>query len=80
MVKRSQLKLKDVIDVNRGKRVGYIEDVDIDLNTGKIKAFIIPSTKNIFLRLFSQTEDIEIQWEDIDKIGEDVILVNLKNV
>ncbi|MFW5976377.1 MAG: YlmC/YmxH family sporulation protein [Bacillota bacterium] len=80
MVKRSKLKLKDVIDVNKGKKLGYIEDVDIDLNTGKIKAVIIPSNENVFLRLFSKKEDIQINWDEIDKIGEDVILVNMNDV
>jgi crossover junction endodeoxyribonuclease RuvC len=77
---KSQLRLKDVIDINKGKKVGYIEDVDIDLDSGNIKAIIIPSTDNVFLRLFSKKEDIVIKWNEINKIGEDVILVDLKNV
>ena len=80
MVKESNLKMKDVIDINRGKKIGYIDDVDIDLDGGSIKAVIIPSSSNIFYRLFSKKEDIVIKWNEINKIGEDVILVDLKNV
>ena len=76
VVKKSELMLKDVIDINRGKKMGFIDDVDIDLDSGKIKAIIIPAHPNKLMSFFSKRDDRVIQWEDIKKIGEDVILVN----
>jgi YlmC/YmxH family sporulation protein len=77
MVKKSELMMKDVIDINRGKKLGYIDDVDIDITQGQINAVIIPSNQNIIYRFFSKRQDIIINWDDIEKIGEDVIIVNM---
>jgi len=76
-MKRSDLRLKDVIDINRGKRLGYIEDIEIDPEEGKIKAFIVPANENFLVRIFSKNKDVTINWDDINIIGEDVILVDL---
>jgi YlmC/YmxH family sporulation protein len=77
MVKKTELMLKDVIDINRGKKLGYIDDVDINLDEGTIKALIIPSSQYKMFRFFSKRQDIIIEWKDIHKIGEDVILVSI---
>lgn len=78
MVKNSELRMKDVIDIRRGKKLGYIDDVDIDLDKGRIKAFVIPAQKNIIYNFFSKKKDLVINWDNIIKIGEDVILVEIK--
>jgi YlmC/YmxH family sporulation protein len=78
LLKNSELKMKDVIDINRGKKLGFIDDVDIELEDGKVKAFIIPTQQNIILRFFSKKQDLIIGWDEIKKIGEDVILVDIK--
>jgi YlmC/YmxH family sporulation protein len=75
MVKTSDLHMKDVIDMSRGKKLGFIGDVDLELEEGKIKAFIIPAHQNKLLSFFSRKQDIIIEWKDIYKIGEDVILI-----
>ncbi len=79
-MKKSELRLKDVVDINRGKKLGYIDDVDIDIKAGKIKAVILPSYDNFLIRLFSRKKDTVIEWNDIKIIGEDVVLVDLKEV
>ncbi len=78
MVKKSELKMKDVIDIDYGKKLGYIDDVDIDLEGGSIKAVIIPAHQYKLFSFFSNKQDIVINWDEIKKIGEDVILVSLK--
>ena len=80
MMKKSELRLKDVVDINRGKKLGYINDVDINVDNGSIKAVIIPSYENIFLKFFLITFDLVINLDDIKKIGEDVVLVDMSNV
>lgn len=74
MLRISEFQVKDVVNVSDGKRLGNIGDIDIDLNTGKIKAVII-SKQSRMLGLFGKEEEFVIPWQQIVKIGEDVILV-----
>ncbi|MGI6584619.1 MAG: YlmC/YmxH family sporulation protein [Gracilibacteraceae bacterium] len=75
MVKISELKQRDVININDGRRLGIVYDVEIDMEKGKIDALIIPGTGRI-LGLFSRESDIVVSWENIKKIGADVILID----
>lgn len=74
MVKTSDLKVKEVVNVVDGKRLGTITDIEIDIANGKLTAIIVPGTSR-FLGLFGRNEDVIISWEKIKKIGTDVILV-----
>ncbi|NLM97883.1 MAG: YlmC/YmxH family sporulation protein [Halanaerobiaceae bacterium] len=77
MLKNSELKTKDVIDINSGKKLGYISDIDIEVERGQIKAFMIPVYQNRLFSFFLKKNDQIISWEEIKLIGEDVILVDL---
>lgn len=68
----SDLQSKDIINLTDGKRIGIIVDVDIE-ESGKIKELTVQKRKFLF---FSSSA-IGIKWENIDKIGKDVILVNV---
>ena len=70
----SELQNKDVINVKDGKKIGNIIDVVINLD-GKMQSIIVEQTKG--MRVFTSKEEIEITWQQIEKIGEDVILVKL---
>lgn len=74
MLKTSDLKLKEVINVLDGKRLGAITDIEIDIETGRLTAIVVPGPGK-FLGLFGRNEDIVIPWDKINKIGMDVILV-----
>ncbi len=67
------LKNMEVIDINTGSKMGYIKDLKIDCDSYKIVSIILPSRKVSF---FGKSQDIDIPWSDIKKIGVDVILVN----
>lgn len=69
-------KHKEVINISDGRRMGYVQDVCADLETGKITAIIVPGS-NKLLNMFSGNNDIVIQWQDIKCIGDDVILVEI---
>jgi len=75
MVKISELKQREVISINDGRRLGIVYDVEIDMEKGRIDAIIIPGTGRI-LGLFSKESDVVVNWESIRKIGADVILVD----
>lgn len=76
MIKISDFQTKDVVNVADGKKLGNIGDIDINLNTGKIEAVIINSSR--MLGFFGKDEDVVIPWQNIVKIGADVILVRYK--
>mgnify|MGYP004602058111 FL=1 len=73
-MKLSDLQSKDIINVNDGKCIGNIIDVSID-NDGK--AIVLLVEKYRFFMSFFSNNIIEIKWNQIKKIGKDVILVNL---
>lgn len=73
----SDLQNKDIVNVIDGRNVGNIIDVKIDEDTGNIVSFIIEPSKNFFSFLNRGSNDTEIDWNSITKIGEDVILVKL---
>ena len=69
-------KHKEVISTITGNRMGYVQDVCADLETGTITSIIVPG-ENKFVSMFSNKNDIVIPWEKIHCIGEDIILVDV---
>lgn len=74
MLKTSDLKMKEVVNVLDGKRLGAITDIEIDIESGKLTAIVVPGPGR-FLGLFGRYDDIVIPWDKISKIGVDCILV-----
>ena len=70
-------KHKEVININDGKRLGFVQDVTADLETGTITSIIVPGNNKLF-NVFAST-DIVIPWENIKCIGDDIILVEINN-
>lgn len=74
----SDLQEKEVIDISSGKRIGTIIDIIISM-TGNISKLVLEERKTS-KRLFSNNkEDIYLDWNQIIKIGDDIILVDSKN-
>lgn len=69
---------KDVISVCNGTKIGTIGDVEFDTCTGCITAIIICGRQGFF-GAFGKTDDIKIDWCDIEVIGDDTILVKRDN-
>lgn len=74
--KGMDFKHKEVININDGKRLGFVQDVCADLNSGTITSIIVPGN-NKFIGMFSNGNEIVIEWQNIKCIGEDVILVEI---
>jgi len=55
---------------------GYVQDVCADLESGRITSIIVPGNNKI-LNMFTGSNDIVIQWQNIKCIGDDVILVEI---
>lgn len=67
----SELQTKELINTLNGKRVGNIIDV-IVTEDGKIKSLVLEEKRG---RKFTREETI-IYWNQITKIGDDIILVD----
>lgn len=73
----SDIEEKDVINVVTGERIGFVASLKIDTNSGQIIAITVqPSMR--FISFFSKDEEsLVVPWNQILKIGEDVIIVNV---
>lgn len=69
-------KHKEVINIKDAKRLGFVQDVTADFETGMIKEIIVPGN-NKFFNLFSTGGEVIIPWNCIRRIGEDIILVEI---
>jgi len=69
-------KHKEVININDGKKLGFVQDIDANLSTGTITSIIVPKSYNI-KNIFSDNKALTIPWDKIKCIGTDVILVDL---
>lgn len=60
-------KHKEVVNINDGKRLGYVQDVCADLETGVITSIIVPGN-NKLVNFFSSGNDIVIPCGNITKV------------
>ena len=70
----SDLQTKEIINMTTGKRLGLIIDVIINAE-GNIKSLILEEKK---MKRLSSREEYELDWNQITKIGDDIILVKNK--
>lgn len=70
-------KHKEVINIIDAKKLGYVQDVCADLETGKITSIIVPGESNKLLNMFASDNEIVIPWEKIRCIGDELILVEI---
>lgn len=69
----SDLQDKDIVNISDGKRIGSIIDVNID-EEGAMRSLVVEESK---FTLFNNKNEMEVLWKQIEKIGEDVILVKI---
>lgn len=74
----AELRYKEVISVEDGTRYGYVGDMEIDLESGQVRALIVPGRRRFF-GLFGREEDKVIPWTSVRRFGEDIILVQERN-
>ena len=74
-IRIGDLRDRDVVNINDGKRLGLINDIELDVEGGTIRAIIIPGTAG-FMGVLGRKQDMIIPWEKIVKVGVDTILVD----
>jgi YlmC/YmxH family sporulation protein len=70
----ADLRLKEVVNIRDGCRLGFVSDVEIDVECGRVVAIVVPGPCRFWF--FLREPDFVIPWDGIEKIGEDIILVN----
>jgi YlmC/YmxH family sporulation protein len=76
LTRASDLRLRDVVNLTDGARLGLISDFELDLETGRVISFVVPGPGR-FLGLFGHETEYIVPWDRVRKIGADVILVDL---
>lgn len=79
MISTSELREKEIINLIDGRRLGFAADIEVNLEKGRVDALIVPGPGK-FLGIFGKENDYIITWNEIKKIGADVILVELKSI
>ena len=70
-----EIRCKEVVSLTDGKKLGKIVDIIFEYPEGKIKAIVLPPEKS---GLFKSSGEIIVEFCQIERIGEDVILVRDK--
>lgn len=77
MFKSFDLRRKKVIDIDTAERIGYIRDLDIDAESGRINSVTIPQ-EGLFG--FVMRKNITIPWAGIVAIGSEFVLVKRNEI
>lgn len=71
----SELRTKEVIDVSDGKRLGRVMDIEFCVASSRVTALVVPADTSFMQSLRGEKCGLVIPWENIRRIGDDVILV-----
>lgn len=69
------LRRKEVININDGCRLGPVADVDLKIPEGQVVAIVVYGPARFF-GLFGRGEEFYIPWDCIQRIGDDIILID----
>ena len=70
------LRDKEVINIQNGEKLGYIDDIEVESEKGEVIAFVIFGRHRLW-GLLGRDEDIVITCSQIKLIGRDTVLVSL---
>ncbi len=71
----ADIKNKEVINIRTGKKLGYVDDIEFDCDELSLKKLIIYGSSKLF-GFFGRDNDIIVNCNNINLIGEDTILIS----
>lgn len=77
-MKLSKLMQKVVINTVNGEMLGYVVDMEIDMNAYEIKYFIIEEKPGMIARFipwFFKAKSMQVRVDNVNSIGSDVVLI-----
>lgn len=76
MIQRiGDLKDRQVVCVKDGSILGFVGDIELDTESGKLSSIVIFGKAKGF-GLFGREDDMIVPWDSIEILGEETILVN----
>ena len=76
MIQRiGDLKDRQVVCVRDGSILGFVGDIELDTESGKLSSIVIYGKSKGF-GLFGREDDMVVPWENIEILGAETILVN----
>lgn len=79
MVSLSVLCEKDIISISTGQNIGRADDIEFSEKTAKVENLVVFGRPKLF-GLLGRGKDIRIAWSDVITIGQDVILINSREI
>ena len=70
-----ELRRREVINIRDGCRLGFVGDVEVRVPEGQVTALIVFGPCRFF-GLFGRGEEYYLPWECIQRIGDDIILID----
>lgn len=74
----AELRTKEVIDIRNGRRLGRVMDIEFCVVDSRVTALVVPADTSLIQTLRGEKCGTVIPWENIERIGDDVILVTLQ--
>lgn len=69
------LQSREVVDIDTGERLGFVTDVELESDSGRVTALVVPGPFR-FASLLHPGGAVVIPWANVELIGKDVILVH----
>ena len=76
-VRVTDLQCKEVVCISDGSRLGFVSDVEVEVPDGCVVAIIVPCKCGVF-GLLGNRNDFVIPWKCIKRVGDDIILVDIR--
>ena len=76
LLRFSALRCREVINLCDGCRLGYVSDLDLDPECGRVQAIRVP-IRGRFFGLLTSPGFYVIPWSCVRRLGEDLILVDV---
>ncbi len=77
MIQRiGELKDRQVVCTRDGSILGFVGDVELDTDSGRLSSIVIYGRAKGF-GLLGREDDIVVPWENIEILGAETILVNI---